>query len=149
MIKLVSPDNAYLIQQIISLETEAFGDAGMDEWGLMPLIRHGKVFIMEENDQVIGCIQYMRDWDDPSKSYIVGISISAAHRGKGFGTQLMGTTMDLLVRDGFTVFELTVDPDNTAGIAVYERKLGFRTTGRRVNEYGKGLDRIVMEKKMG
>jgi len=148
MITRVYPGQTGIIRQIIQLEAAAFGEGGLDEWDLMPLIRHGRVFCMEENGQVLGCVQYMKDWDDPSKSYIIGLSIADGLRGKGYGTELLATSMDMLAGEGMKTFELTVDPDNAAGIAVYVRKLGFEITGRRPDEYGEGIHRIIMEKTM-
>jgi len=148
MITRVSPWQAGIIRQIIRIEAAAFGEGGLDEWDLMPLIRHGRVFCIEESGQVLGCVQYMKDWDDPSKSYIIGLSIADGLRGKGYGTELLRTSMDILAGEGMKTFELTVDPENASGIAVYVRKLGFVITGRRPDEYGKGIHRIIMEKTM-
>jgi len=148
MITRVSPGQAGMIRQIIQLEAAAFGEGGLDEWDLMPLIRHGRVFCMEKSGQVLGCVQYMKDWDDPSKSYIIGLSIADGLRGKGYGTELLRTSMDILAGEGMKTFELTVDPENAAGIAVYVRKLGFEITGRRPDEYGAGIHRIIMEKRI-
>ena len=149
MIVLVSPDQKNMIEQIVKLETEAFGDGGLDEWNLVPLIRHGRVFCLVEDDLVLGCVQYLMDWNDHTKAYAVGISIAGLKRGKGYGTVLFGESMDILADEGIKIVELTVDPENTAAVAVYGRKLGFVITEQRFDEYGKGIDRIAMEKKLG
>ena len=148
MIITVSPDQKEIIGQIVKLETEAFGDGGLNEWNLVPLIRHGRVFCLIEDGLVLGCIQYMMDWNDHTKAYAVGISIAGLKRGKGYGTLLFDESMDMLVNEGIRTVELTVDPQNTAAVAVYGRKLGFETIGLRSDEYGKGIDRITMEKKL-
>lgn len=146
MIYAASPDRKDIISQIVRLEAEAFGDGGLNAWNLMPLIRHGRVFCLEEDGHVIGCIQYMLDWHDHAKAYAVGISIASDQRGKGRGTELFGATMDILSAEGISSVELTVDAANAAAVAVYQRKLGFVTTGQRLDEYGEGVHRIVMEK---
>jgi ribosomal-protein-alanine N-acetyltransferase len=148
MICIVTPDQKDIIGQIIKLEAEAFGDGGLDEWNLVPLIRHGRVFCIVEDDTVLGCIQYMLDWNDHTKAYAVGISIARSQRGKGYGTLLFGGSMDILAQEGIKTVELTVDPENTAAVSVYGRKLGFVITEQRSGEYGKGIDRIAMEKKL-
>lgn len=146
MIKTVSPEDKNIINQIVQLETDAFGEGGLNQWDLVPLIRHGRVFYMEENGLAAGCVQYMLDWNDHTKAYAIGISIARNQRGKGYGTALFRESMDTLAAEGIQTVELTVDPENTAAIAVYGRKLGFVITGRRDDEYGTGIHRIVMEK---
>ena len=146
MIKAVTSDQKNIIEQIIKLETDAFGEGGLSEWDLIPLIRHGRVFCMEEDGRVLGCIQYMQDWNDHTKAYAVGISIAGDQRGKGYGTELFRASMYSLAGEGIKTVELTVDPQNIAAIEVYGRKLGFVITDRRTDEYGKGVDRISMEK---
>ena len=148
MIVIVSPDQKDIIEQIVKLEREAFGDGGLNEWNLVPLIRHGKVFCLIENDLVLGCVQYLMDWNDHTKAYAVGISIAGLKRGKGYGTVLFSESMETLAGEGIKTVELTVDSQNTAAVAVYGRKLGFVITEKRFDEYGKGIDRIAMEKKL-
>lgn len=148
MIIIVSPDQKNIIDQIVKLETEAFGDGGLNEWNLVPLIRHGRVFCLVENDLVLGCVQYLMDWNDHTKVYAIGISIARSQRGSGYGTVLFGDSMDILASEGIETVELTVDPQNTAAVAVYGRKLGFDIIEQRSDEYGKGIDRIAMEKNL-
>jgi len=147
MIKAVTSDQKDIIEQIIKLEADAFGVGGLSEWDLIPLIRHGRVFCLEEDGRVLGCIQYMQDWNDHTKAYAVGISIASDQRGKGYGTELFNASMYSLAGEGIKTVELTVDPENTTAIEVYGRKLGFVVTDHRTDEYGKGVNRISMEKK--
>jgi len=146
MIRIVTPDQKSTITRIIALEAEAFGDGGLDEWNLLPLIRHGRVFVLEEDSLTAACIQYMKDWNDPSKAYAVGISVDKNRRGKGYGTELFRASMDILADEGIKTVELTVDPENASAVAVYGRKLGFVISEERRDEYGEGVHRIVMIK---
>ena len=147
MIKAVTSDQKNIIEQIVKLEMDSFGEGGLSEWDLLPLIRHGRVFCIEENGRVLGCVQYMQDWNDHTKAYAVGISIAADQRGKGYGTELFRESMYSLAGEGIKSVELTVDPENTAAIEVYGRKLGFVVTDHHKDEYGKGINRLSMEKK--
>ncbi|GMA98733.1 hypothetical protein [Pelosinus sp. IPA-1] len=61
MIELVREIEPKLIQRLVQLEKEAFGEGGMNAWHLVPLIRHGRVYILEKELEVIGLIQYMLD----------------------------------------------------------------------------------------
>lgn len=144
MIEQIYKCDAETIQGIVDLETEAFGTGGLNEWHLVPLIRHGRVFVTRENNAVIGSVQYMLDWSQPQKAYMFGVSISKNYRGKGIGTNLLKESINMLAGQGISEVELTVDPKNVAAIRVYEEKLGFRISEFRENEYGEGEDRLVM-----
>lgn len=74
MIELVQGQDGDTIQKIISLESESFGIGGMNEWHLVPLIRHGRVFVIRNNKTVVGSVQYIMDWSHPKKAYLFGIA---------------------------------------------------------------------------
>ncbi|MDF2569232.1 MAG: mshD [Sporomusa sp.] len=145
MIELVNTFNQKLVQRLVQLEADAFGSGGMNEWHLVPLIRHGHVYITRKNEEIIGSVQYFLDWGTPKKAYMMGVSIAKDHRGMGLGTQFIKETFTDLIREGIEEVELTVDPDNLAAIRVYETKLDFEVTDFRRNEYGEGEDRLVMK----
>lgn len=144
MVELITGTEPKLIARLVKLEQEAFGYGGMNEWHLVPIIRHGKVFVIKENDSVVGAVQYMLDWDKPELAYMVGVSVAAQVRGKGVGTKLLVESIQQLFADKITEVELTVEADNTAAVKVYKEKLGFEVTEFRENEYGPGQDRLVM-----
>lgn len=144
MIELVQQIKPDLIRRLVQLEQEAFGEGGMNEWHIVPLIRHGRVYILKKDIEIIGLIQYMLDWDNPRKVYMVGVSISKESRGLGLGTELLKKSLKELLRENIEEVELTVDPNNARAVNLYESKLGFKVTNSRKNEYGEGEDRLVM-----
>ncbi|MHB1405782.1 MAG: GNAT family N-acetyltransferase [Desulfitobacteriaceae bacterium] len=138
-----------LIQRLVQLEIEAFGVGGLNEWHLIPLIRHGRVYAVRKNQEVVGLVQYMLDWDNPRKAYMMGVSIAKEVRGQGLGTELIKKSLQELANENIQEVELTVDPANVAAIRVYEEKLGFFAKKLRTDEYGKGENRIVMTLSLG
>jgi len=133
------------IEMLAKIEREAFGIGGMNEWMIVPLIRHGKVYALFYGDEIIGGAYFMRDWDFPEKVYLLSIAVAAAHQGKGMGTFLLKEALGLLKKEGIEKVELTVDPRNIGAVSIYHDKLGFTTKMQRKNEYGEGEDRLVME----
>lgn len=133
-----------LLTRLVELEKAAFGDGALNEWHLVPMIRHGRVYAAWLDGEAVGLIQYMRDWERPQRAYLVGVSIDEAQRGKGFGTELIRVSAEQLRGGGINEIELTVDPANAAAIRVYAEKLGFYEDGIRPAEYGVGEDRLVM-----
>lgn len=145
MIEWVQKVEPELMKRLVAMEMDAFGDGGMNEWHLVPLIRHGRVYIIRKNQEVVGLIQYMLDWNCPQKAYMVGVSIDKNTRGQGIGTELLKESFMRLQQENINEIELTVDPQNISAVAVYEKKLGFVTTELRDNEYGEGESRLVMK----
>ncbi|HWR44486.1 GNAT family N-acetyltransferase [Sporomusa sp.] len=144
MVELITTYDNALIERLVQLETEAFGSGGINMWHLVPLIRHGRVYVIRKNESVVGTVQYMLDWDNPRKAYMLGVSVSREHRGLGIGTELLRESFIALTGENVEEVELTVAPGNVAAINVYENKLGFVVTEFRKNEYGEGEDRLAM-----
>ncbi|MCC5465626.1 GNAT family N-acetyltransferase [Pelosinus baikalensis] len=145
MIELVQNVEPALINRLVELEISAFGDGGLNKWHLVPFIRHGRVFIIRKDREIVGLIQYMLDWGRPQKAYMVGVSTDKNCRGQGLGTRLLQESFKSLHQENITEIELTVDPNNVAAVAIYEKKLGFQIIERRENEYGTGENRLVMK----
>lgn len=138
-----------LLQRLVQLEREAFGLGGLNEWHLVPFIRHGRVYVTRKNQEVIGMVQYMLDWDNPRKAYMMGVSIAKEAHGQGLGTDFIKKSLQALANENIEEVELTVDPANVAAIRVYEGKLGFVAQEVRPNEYGQGENRLVMTISLG
>lgn len=145
MIELVQTVEPELVKRLVELEIDAFGPGGMNEWHLVPLIRHGRVYISRQNQEIVGLIQYMLDWNSPQKAYMVGVSVDKEWRSHGIGTKLLKESFSRLSQENIQEVELTVDPKNVAAVTVYEKKLGFIIEELRENEYGEGENRLVMK----
>jgi ribosomal-protein-alanine N-acetyltransferase len=143
-VELVKEVDIILLKKLVELESRSFGVAGLNEWHLVPFIRHGRVFAAIEQREAIGLIQYMRDWDNPQKAYLIGVSIAKEMRGMGLGTELIYTSLQALKAERMEEVELTVDSENCGAIRIYEEKLGFTAKCTKKDEYGEGNDRLVM-----
>src|SRR5665648_700125 len=126
---LVQDYNLKLLNRIVNFGQDLFGDLGMDEWGLVPQIRHGNVFILKEE----------------KKNRIIGFAILEEFQGQGLGYHLLVTICRNLIEQGFKSVTLTVDVNNPPAIKLYKDKLGFEIVEHRKDEYGKGHDRYIME----
>lgn len=144
MIEQIRDFDSDLIGRLVQLETEAFGKAGMNVWHIVPLIRHGRVYVFRIDAEVIGVVHYMLDWENSHKAYMVGVSISKESRGQGVGTKLLQDSFNALSKENITEVELTVDRNNIVAVRLYEIKFGFLVTDFRRDEYGEGEDRLIM-----
>lgn len=144
MVEVINELNLELLSRVVELEQEAFGEGGLNEWHLVPIIRHGRVFIIKNDESVVGCVQYMLDWNSPQRAYMIGASVAKETRGKGIGTELLVKSITTLFAENICEVELTVAADNFGAVKVYREKLGFKVIDFRKNEYGQGHDRLVM-----
>ena len=143
-IELVDEFDLNSLQPLIELEIEAFGVGGLNEWHLVPYIRHGRVYVGRKEGKIVGLIEYMRDWEEPCKAYMMGVSIAKDMRGQGLGTMLIEASLQALKKENIEEVELTVNPKNQGAIKVYEGKLGFVAKDIRKDEYGADENRLVM-----
>lgn len=134
-----------LLNKIVELEEEAFeGSGNVDLWILKALIRYGKVFVLEENDEIISIAEYMQVLGE-KKVFLYGLSTRKKYRHRGWAKKLMIESEEQLKRLGYEEISLTVDPNNYIAIDMY-KKLGFIVEEFQENEYGKGVHRYLMKK---
>lgn len=136
-----------LIEKIKELEIRNLGkEASINQWVIPVIIRYGKFIaaIDRKSDSgIIGVCQIIREWKEVNCAFMHSFYIDSKYRGRGIGKELLEKTTDILKKEGFDAVELTVGPDNRAAGRLY-RKLGFKEIGLRKDEYGRGIDRILM-----
>lgn len=139
-------DNA-LLKRMVNFGLEIFGELAVDEFALVPQIRHGNVFVLKEIDRpkVIGLANLMRDWDTDDTVYLSDLAIRDEYAGHGLGYEFLKVIAFNLVDQGFKIMGLTVDTENKPAIRLYKDKLGFEIVEFKKDEYGQGHDRYYME----
>lgn len=144
---LVQDYNVNLLKRMVNFGLDIFGDLGMDEWGLVPQIRHGNVFVLRDEGEkkIIGIAILMRDWEDLKKCYLFDYAIAEELQGKGLGYHFLLAIIRNLDDQGFSKMGLTVDIENVPAIRLYKDKIGFEITGENEDEYGIGHHRYIME----
>ncbi len=137
-------DNKY-IDDIIRLEEENFGkNGGVDIWLLKPLIKFGKVLILlGDEGEVEGVAEFIKSFED-EEAYLYGVCIKKTSHGKGYGKLFMQKIINYMKEKQIKKISLTVSLENYRGIGLYE-KLGFERVEVSKDEYGKGVDRLIME----
>lgn len=144
---LVQDYNNKFLRRMVDFGMNIFGELGMDEWGLVPQIRHGNVFVLKEEDKknIVGIAILMRDWEDDEKVYLFDYAIAEELQGHGLGYHFLKVIIRNLKEQGFSKMGLTVDVENIPAIKLYRDKIGFRILQLSEDEYGKTHDRYIME----
>lgn len=140
--------NQKLLKNMIEFGLNVFGEEmSMDEWALVPQIRHGNVYVLAERGKhkVIGLAVFMRDWENINTAYLFDYAVSDDYQGMGLGFQFLRIICEDLLEQGFEKISLTVDANNKPAMRLYKDKLGFEPIDFVKDEYGKDQDRYVME----
>ena len=135
-----------LVDKIYSLEKENLGiDAALNQWQIPVLIRYGRFIIIEtDKKERIGVCQILRCWHDFKDAFIHSFYIKSEFRSLGIGGRFLKYIIDILIKEGFERIKLTVDPENIHAIKLYKKE-GFKIINLLKDEYGKGLDRYMMQ----
>ena len=131
-----------LLEELVRLQEETFGELGLNEGTLPLMIRFERVFLLKRDDEIIGSAELMKNWKDAGSAFLVGFSIKAAERRKGLGRLFLRQLMDSIKTEVSKV-ELTVSPQNQAALKLYAQ-VGFEEAGFWKDVYGKGEDRLLL-----
>ncbi len=106
-----------------------------------------KYSVVNTGDQsIVGVCELLRSFQNKFTAFIHSFYIDIPYRDKGTGKKLLREVIKILKADRIKYVELTVDPGNTAAMSFY-RGFDFREVSVRKNEYGRGIDRILMRLK--
>jgi ribosomal protein S18 acetylase RimI-like enzyme len=134
-----------LVRDLCKLEIENLGEeASVNQWVIPVLIRHGLVTIAEKQPdrEIAGVCQVIRSYREPSQAFIHSFYIRPHLRGRHIGRMLLEEVLEKIRSDDFKRIRLTVDPENTAAVALYD-SAGFKRSSVLRDEYGEGVDRVL------
>lgn len=99
-----------------------------------------ELFLVAENENkdILG---YIIGGINNNEGWILSLATKSEYRGHGIGTKLCKSLLNLINIDSIL---LTVHPDNSGAIHIYE-KLGFKTSARKENYYGDHSPRNIMK----
>ena len=143
-IKRLTNNFQKIIEEIIAIEKEAFGEGGLNHWGFPPFIYHGAVYVAMVDRKAVGVIEYMRDFDEENKTYLYGLAVAEDYQKQGIGNKLLDYSLKELKEHKIDTVELTVEPDNEAALNLYQQ-FDFEKIAYRKAEYGPGEDRVIMK----
>ncbi len=136
-----------IIEEIIRIEEEAFGkNGGVDYWILKPLVRYGKVFVLMQEDKILSIAEFMRSCDG-EEAFLYGLCTRKEMRSRGYAREVLAKSEDYFKGIGAKKLGLTVAEDNVEAIKLYNN-LGYEVGELQEDEYGPGIDRLYMYKKI-
>lgn len=137
--------NRSLIREILKIEDEAFGPAGVDNYSLPAFILFGAVFVLFVDESAAGVCELIRSWDG-EEAFIYGFSIKKEFRGKGFGKIFLNEILLRMPKDIKTLY-LTVAEDNIPALKIYSQS-GFKIVSKEKDFFGNGKSRLILKKEL-
>lgn len=120
----------------------ALGESALDEWLLPVIASCGLLYVGRLGEEIVGSAEIL-GFIESGDLYLEGFYIRPELQGRGYGTEMMLGVMELLSREGFSRMLVTLDPDNEAGMKLYDRT-GFREVDYLPDHYGPGRNRLLL-----
>ena len=142
-------ENDYdMLEQLVELEQMLHSSrgAGLNIFEASSFIRFGRVYVAVEYDEVLGCVYYMRDFENPNKVFLYGISVKPSEAGKNIGVTLLSNTFGDLKESGLRMVEVFVDPSNYKALRIYREQLNFNVINVADEESFDSEDLLVLRK---
>ncbi len=133
------------LMEIYEIEQNAFENDGYSIYFITQALEFlsNSIFVAEENNKLVGYILGALDQKDGNLGWFLNIAVMKGNQGKGIGYKLLEKLMDFFKESKCKEVHLTVAPNYSPGIHLYE-KFDFKKTKIIKNYFGKGQDRLLM-----
>jgi len=109
---------------------------------MLPVLFRSTCWVAYSDDLIGYCLAARVD-QRPRCAWILAVVVTSSARGRGVGRALVNECLGSLRSAGATEVRLTVEPDNSAAIGLYET-VGFTVKDTLREFYGAGEDRLLM-----
>ena len=115
-----------LLYQLVDVEQGLHPGKGMSLFEIYSYIRYGRVYAAVDGDDILGCVYFLRDFENPGKVMLYGVTVIPEMRGKRLGESLILSALaDMKDSAGVRMAEVCVNPRNSKAMATYTDNLGF------------------------
>ena len=135
-----------LLDQLVELEEDVHQRGGLSVFEIHSFIRYGRVYAAVEYDEILGCVYFMRDFDNPGKAFLYGILVKPSESGKKLGESLLLSAFSDLKDSGIRMVEVTVHPSNHKANKIYRDMLEFHIINLKDDEDPEDEDFLQLRK---
>lgn len=114
-----------LLYQLADVEQELHPQGGRGLFEIFSYVRYGRVYAAVNDENIIGSIYFLRDFENPAKAFLYGVTVAPEYRGKRLAESLMLSAFADLKDAGVHMVEVTVNPRNEKAIKTYRDTLEF------------------------
>lgn len=114
-----------LVEQLLKIDAAAYAEGALEIFDLVALLRHGRVYVAVEYDEVLGSVYFLRNFDDPDCAFLYSINIVNPEATPNLATSLLNIAFADMKAFGIKSVEVNVDPTNYRALKIYRENLGF------------------------
>ena len=114
-----------LVEQLLKIDAATYADGALEIFDLVALLRHGRVYVAVEYDEVLGSVYFLRNFDDPDCAFLYSINIVDPEATPNLATSLLNIAFADMKSSGIKSVEVNVDPTNYRALKIYRESLGF------------------------
>lgn len=137
-----------LVEQLIQIEGSSYDNGGMDIFDLIAMLRHARVYVAVEYDEILGAVYFMRNFDNPDKAFLHSINIIDPQTYPNLGTSLLNIAFTDMRAFGIRLVEVNVDPSNYRALKIYREQLGFVASDSMQSEILNGEEILMLQKEL-
>ncbi len=141
--EVTAPDPA-LIRTITEIDLLTFSEPTFSRYTGGLMLRHGRTFLLQAEDLVIGTCQCLRSWNAPDEAVLFCMALRPGWRGQGLGRFFVTQVLEALAASGIGSVVLEVSPSDTRAIHLYEEIFGFQAFAQVEDQYGRGRSKVHM-----
>ncbi len=137
-----------LVEQLIQMEASAYEGEALDIFELIAMLRHARVYVAVEYDEVLGSVYFMRNFDNPEKAFLHSVNIVDPQATPNLATSLLNIAFADMKTFGIKFAEVNVDPSNYRALKIYREQLGFVASDSMQSDLLDGEEILMLQKEL-
>jgi ribosomal-protein-alanine N-acetyltransferase len=137
-----------LVEQLVEMESSTYAGEALDVFELIAMLRHARVYVAVEYDEVLGAVYFMRNFDNPDKVFLHSINIVDAQTHPSLGASLLNIAFADMKTFGIKIVEVNVDPANYRALKIYREQLGFIASDSMQSDLLDGEEILMLQKEL-
>lgn len=141
-----------LIEQLIRIEQETYNEGVMGEpldvFELIAMLRHARVYVAVETNDVLGYVYFVRNFDEPDKAFLHSIKVVDRQATPNLGVSLLNISFGDMKASGIRAVEVNVDASNLRALKIYRETLGFVPSDSIQNDLLGGKEMLMLQKEL-
>jgi len=137
-----------LVQQLVQMELDAYEGEALDVFELIALLRHARVYVAVEYDEILGAVYFLRNFDNTDKAFLHSINVVDPQATPNLGVSLLNIAFADMKAFGIKMVEVNVDPENYRALKIYREQLGFVASDSMQNDILDGDEILMLQKEL-
>lgn len=137
-----------LVEQLVQMELNTFEGEALDVFELIAFLRHARVYVAVEYDEILGAVYFLRNFDNIDKVFLHSVNVVDTQATPNLGVSLLNIAFADMKTFGIKIAEVNVDPANYRALKIYREQLGFVASDSMQNEILNGEEILILQKEL-